>query len=100
MRDLLRLMSYQVNGDARQKGSTSGLIYTIPQLVSYISGIFTLFPGDVIMTGTPKGVGRVDVGQKIEAFAYDKAGKLLDSLSFPLVDRDTGFRFDGGYWLS
>ncbi|XP_075503125.1 oxaloacetate tautomerase FAHD1, mitochondrial-like isoform X1 [Primulina tabacum] len=57
----------KVDGDIRQKGSTSDMIFKIPFLISHISSLFTLFEGDVILTGTPKGVGPVKIGQKIEA---------------------------------
>ncbi|KAK4388431.1 putative acylpyruvase FAHD2, mitochondrial [Sesamum angolense] len=53
--------------EKRQKGSTSDMIFKIPFLISHISSIFTLLEGDVILTGTPQGVGPVKVGQKIEA---------------------------------
>ncbi|KZV29534.1 hypothetical protein F511_00812 [Dorcoceras hygrometricum] len=57
----------KVDGEIRQKGSTSDMIFKIPFLISHISSLFTLFEGDVILTGTPKGVGPVKIGQKIEA---------------------------------
>jgi 2,4-diketo-3-deoxy-L-fuconate hydrolase len=47
----------EVNGEEMQKGRTSHMIFSIPQLVSYLSGVVTLFPGDLIFTGTPSGVG-------------------------------------------
>ncbi len=47
----------EVNGEIRQKDSTSDLIFDVPTLVSYLSNILTLVPGDVIFTGTPGGVG-------------------------------------------
>ncbi len=47
----------KINGDIKQQGSTSKLIFDIPYLVSYISKFMTLLPGDVISTGTPPGVG-------------------------------------------
>ena len=47
----------EVNGEVRQKDSTSDLIFDVPTLVSYLSNILTLVPGDVIFTGTPGGVG-------------------------------------------
>ena len=47
----------KVNGELRQKDSTSDLIFDVPTLVSYLSNILTLVPGDVIFTGTPGGVG-------------------------------------------
>lgn len=47
----------EVNGELKQEGSTSELIFSIPYLVSYISHFMTLQPGDIISTGTPAGVG-------------------------------------------
>jgi 2,4-didehydro-3-deoxy-L-rhamnonate hydrolase len=46
-----------INGEEMQKGRTSDMIFSIPELVSYLSGIVTLYPGDLIYTGTPPGVG-------------------------------------------
>ncbi|KAK6913748.1 Fumarylacetoacetase-like, C-terminal [Dillenia turbinata] len=57
----------KVDGETRQKGSTADMIFKIPFLVSHISSIMTLFEGDVILTGTPKGVGPVKAGQRITA---------------------------------
>jgi 2-keto-4-pentenoate hydratase/2-oxohepta-3-ene-1,7-dioic acid hydratase in catechol pathway len=47
----------RLNGEVLQDGSTSDLIFAVPFLVSYISAVFTLEPGDLILTGTPPGVG-------------------------------------------
>jgi 2-keto-4-pentenoate hydratase/2-oxohepta-3-ene-1,7-dioic acid hydratase in catechol pathway len=47
----------RLNGEVLQDGSTSDLIFAVPFLVSYISAVFTLQPGDLILTGTPPGVG-------------------------------------------
>ncbi|KAK8671155.1 hypothetical protein V6N13_037760 [Hibiscus sabdariffa] len=57
----------KVDGEIRQKGSTKDMTFKIPFIISYISSIMTLFEGDVILTGTPQGVGPVKVGQKITA---------------------------------
>ncbi|OWM71209.1 probable acylpyruvase FAHD1, mitochondrial [Punica granatum] len=57
----------KVDDEIRQKGSTKDMIFKIPHLISHISTIMTLFEGDVILTGTPKGVGPVKVGQKVTA---------------------------------
>uniref|UniRef100_A0A0E0KF58 Fumarylacetoacetase-like C-terminal domain-containing protein n=1 Tax=Oryza punctata TaxID=4537 RepID=A0A0E0KF58_ORYPU len=57
----------KVDDELRQKGSTSDMIFKIPSLISYISSIMTLMEGDVILTGTPEGVGPVRPGQKIKA---------------------------------
>jgi len=49
----------RVNGETRQDGRTSQLIFDVAYLVSYVSEVFTLLPGDVILTGTPAGVGPI-----------------------------------------
>ena len=59
-------VSARVNGDQRQHGRTSEMVFDVPYLVSYISEIFTLLPGDVILTGTPSGVSRIDHGDRVE----------------------------------
>ena len=56
----------RVNGEVKQKSNTSDLIFNVPKLVEFISGIMTLLPGDVIATGTPPGVGPVQKGDVIE----------------------------------
>ena len=57
-----------VNDIVRQKGNTQDVIFDIPFLISHISKHFTLFPGDVVLTGTPEGVGKLEFGDKIEVF--------------------------------
>jgi 2-keto-4-pentenoate hydratase/2-oxohepta-3-ene-1,7-dioic acid hydratase in catechol pathway len=56
----------RVNGEIRQSGSTSDLVFGVGEIVSYISKVMTLLPGDVILTGTPSGVGPVEVGDRME----------------------------------
>ena len=56
-----------VNGQIRQDGSTGMMIHSIPSIMSYISAIFTLEPGDVILTGTPAGVGPLKSGDEVIA---------------------------------
>lgn len=56
----------RVNGEVRQDGRTSDMIFDVAFLVSYVSQAFTLLPGDVILTGTPAGVGIVDHGDVVE----------------------------------
>jgi 2-keto-4-pentenoate hydratase/2-oxohepta-3-ene-1,7-dioic acid hydratase in catechol pathway len=63
----------EVNGKRVQNGTTANLIFGIPKLISYISEFMTLYPGDVISTGTPAGVG---MGQKPTPW-YLKAGDQL-----------------------
>jgi len=56
----------RVNGQVRQHGYARDMAFDIPTLVSYISGIMTLEPGDVIATGTPAGVGPLRPGDRVE----------------------------------
>jgi 2-keto-4-pentenoate hydratase/2-oxohepta-3-ene-1,7-dioic acid hydratase in catechol pathway len=56
----------RVNGQARQDGSTSQMIFDVPALIAYVSRMMTLEPGDVILTGTPEGVGPLVAGDALE----------------------------------
>jgi 2-keto-4-pentenoate hydratase/2-oxohepta-3-ene-1,7-dioic acid hydratase in catechol pathway len=61
----LKVETY-VNGEVRQSGRTSELIFDIPQLISFISSVMTLLPGDIIATGTPAGIGPINPGDSVE----------------------------------
>jgi 2-keto-4-pentenoate hydratase/2-oxohepta-3-ene-1,7-dioic acid hydratase in catechol pathway len=56
----------RVNGKERQRARSSEMIFPIPELLSYISHIMTLEPGDLVLTGTPAGVGRLVSGDEVE----------------------------------
>jgi len=56
----------RVNGELRQQASTRDFIFPIPVLLSYITAAFTLEPGDLILTGTPSGVGPLKPGDRVE----------------------------------
>ena len=74
IRDFNQLaMWLKVNGEFRQRGSTSKMIFDVPAVVAYISEFMTLLPGDVISTGTPPGVG---LGMKPPL--YLKAGDMVE----------------------
>lgn len=73
----------RVDGVVRQDGRTSDLVHKVPELVEYVSSIFTLLPGDVILTGTPAGVGPIEVGQRVEVEVEG-----IGSFSNPVVRRD------------
>lgn len=60
------LITTRVNGELRQEGRTSELIFGLARIVSYASQAFTLLPGDVILTGTPAGVGPIVAGDTVE----------------------------------
>jgi 2-keto-4-pentenoate hydratase/2-oxohepta-3-ene-1,7-dioic acid hydratase in catechol pathway len=53
------------NGQIVQQGNTSHMIFRIEYLIAYLSTFFTLHPGDIILTGTPEGVGPIDKGDKL-----------------------------------
>lgn len=57
-----------INGEPRQKSNTALLIFDIPKLIAYASKAYTLYPGDVILTGTPEGVAPVEPGDRIDAW--------------------------------
>lgn len=56
-----------INGEARQDATSADMIHRIPEIIAYASTIFTLNPGDVILTGTPAGAGQVRVGDVMTA---------------------------------
>jgi 2-keto-4-pentenoate hydratase/2-oxohepta-3-ene-1,7-dioic acid hydratase in catechol pathway len=56
----------RVNGQIRQSSNTADLIFGVPSLIEFISNVMTLEPGDVIATGTPPGVGRLEKGDVVE----------------------------------
>lgn len=55
-----------VNGEIKQDGRTSDMIFSIAEQVSFVSQVMTLYPGDVILTGTPSGIGPMQVGDQVE----------------------------------
>ena len=69
----------RLNGEIKQKSNTKFLLFTIPQLIEYISKFFTLEPGDIIATGTPAGIGPIQPGDIIEA-EIEKIGILKNQV--------------------
>lgn len=61
-----RNISLKVNGELKQDSNTENLIFSVEEIISFISNIMTLNPGDVIATGTPPGVGSLQVGDMVE----------------------------------
>ena len=55
-----------LNGDVVQDGSTADMVFDVPTLVAHVSSVMTLLPGDLILTGTPEGVGPMEVGDEVE----------------------------------
>lgn len=59
-------VSCRVNGEQRQRARTSEMVFDVPALIAFISRVMTLLPGDVILTGTPSGVGPIVEGDTVE----------------------------------
>jgi 2-keto-4-pentenoate hydratase/2-oxohepta-3-ene-1,7-dioic acid hydratase in catechol pathway len=66
----------EVDGQLKQQGNTSLMLFPFDVIISYLSRFFTLRTGDLIFTGTPKGVGPVVVGNKLSAYIENE--KLLE----------------------
>jgi len=71
------LIQARLNGELKQDSRTSQLIFPVPYLVSFISQVMSLLPGDVILTGTPEGVGPMQVGDSIEIY-IEEIGSLVN----------------------
>ncbi|MFZ5479595.1 MAG: fumarylacetoacetate hydrolase family protein [Myxococcota bacterium] len=72
-----------VDGDKRQDGAVADMVFPIATLISFVSHVMTLLPGDLIVTGTPAGVGPIVAGQRV---VVEIAG--IGALANPVVDRD------------
>ena len=73
----------RVNGEVRQYGSTADMVRDVAELVAWVSSVMTLLPGDVILTGTPAGVGPLAAGDSVSV-TIDGIGTLTN----PVIDRD------------
>lgn len=65
----------RINGELRQEGDLSQQICKVPEMIAYLSTLVELRPGDLVMTGTPAGVGRVERGDRLEGH-IDRVGQL------------------------
>ena len=61
-------LEIRVNGETRQMSNTRNMIFSVERLIEFCSAFYTLHPGDVIMTGTPEGVGPVEAGDTMHCF--------------------------------
>ncbi len=71
-----------VNGEVRQEGSTSEMVFDMPSLVEFLSSWTTLEPGDVILTGSPAGTGRIVAGDTV-TISVDGVGTLEHAVALP-----------------
>ena len=74
----------RVNGEVRQRAPLTDMIHSVPEIIAYASAAFTLLPGDVIMTGTPAGVGPFGAGDTLEV-EIDGIGTLRNTARDALV---------------
>lgn len=72
-----------LNGDLKQDGRTSDMVFDVPTLIEEITSVMTLLPGDVILTGTPEGVGPMEIGDEVEVFVQG-----IGNLTNKVVKRD------------
>ena len=81
--EIPRRVQCWVDGELRQDGATSDLLFAIPRLISFVSHVMTLLPGDVLTTGTPSGVGPIQDGQTV-VIEIEGIGQLTN----PVVNRE------------
>ena len=74
------IVTCHVNGELKQMGTTRDMIFDIPQLLTYISSVMTLLPGDLIMTGTPSGVSPLSPGDVVEV-TVEGLGRLRNPVA-------------------
>ena len=101
------VLQLQINGEIRQRAMTNQMIFKIPRLLSHISSIMTLNEGDVVLTGTPAGVGPIKNGDKMRASLWDASGEgaggnerdgqmesgVLSEIEVDVKDREGGYVF-------
>jgi 2-keto-4-pentenoate hydratase/2-oxohepta-3-ene-1,7-dioic acid hydratase in catechol pathway len=73
------MITCHVNGNLRQMASTHDMVFSISQLIAFTSSIMTLEPGDLLLTGTPAGVGPLQTGDEVE-ISIDGIGKLVNKV--------------------
>lgn len=71
-------LELKVNGVLKQKGNTNQMTYSLERIISFISDIMTLKPGDLILTGTPEGVGEIKEGDILEAHLGSLCSLIVD----------------------
>ncbi len=74
------LITCRVKGDVRQMASTRDMVYSIPQLIAFSSSVMTLEAGDILLTGTPAGVGRLEHGDEVE-IVIEGIGALINPVA-------------------
>lgn len=68
-----------LNGELKQDSSTSDMVFNVYELISFVSGVMTLYPGDIIATGTPSGVSKMKSGDEVEV-RIEGIGSLINNV--------------------
>lgn len=82
----------KVDQSIRQRGPTSDMLFRIPHLIKHVSSIMKLEEGDLLLTGTPSGVGPITPGQKLTAGLTQNSDEL-DQISFDVIQREGGYEY-------
>ncbi|KAH9079322.1 fumarylacetoacetate hydrolase family protein [Lactarius deliciosus] len=84
----------KINGQIKQSGNTSNMIFRIPRLIQHISSIMTLEEGDLVLTGTPAGVGPLAAGDKVECALVDPVTRAkVEQIAFGVTNRAAGYLY-------
>ncbi len=74
------LVTCRVNGETRQEATTADMVFGVAEIISYVTAVMTLLPGDVILTGTPAGVGPIESGDRVEV-EVEGVGLLINPVA-------------------
>lgn len=88
-------LELSIDGKIKQKGTTADLIFDVPTLIEFVSGIMRLEEGDVLLTGTPAGVGPIVDGETVNVkLSYPGTeGEVLSEFTVKAENRKTGYEF-------
>ena len=75
-----------VNGEVRQLATTDLMVHDVESLLNHLTDWYDLSPGDYVWTGTPKGVGRMFVGDEVKAWMKDSQGNILSQLNATCIN--------------
>ena len=84
-------LTTRLNGELKQQGRTSNMAFSIPFLIGYIANIMTLYPGDLIATGTPAGVSRMKDGDVVEV-EVEGIGVLRNQVTAAITSKSNSTR--------
>lgn len=86
-------ISLYINGELRQSDNTGNMHFKIYEQMDYISRYMKLLPGDYILTGTPSGVNKIEIGDKVLGFIKSCDGKTLVEIKFDVEEKKMKSKF-------